>query len=170
MQYLNGGTEGNYYYSLSSIAKEQITDALWYTGVVRDGTASEVYKDERSNTTGITGTTVNYRTSWVGKVGLIYPSDFAYAGKNCGEYTINNYKNEDSCGKTNNWLTAYSGYYWTISPFALYNNIVVGVDSLGSGRHFIVNNTFSVRPSLYLSSTVKIIDGNGDTKPYILIA
>jgi hypothetical protein len=28
MQYLNGKTDGNYYYSLSSIAKEQIDDAF----------------------------------------------------------------------------------------------------------------------------------------------
>ena len=75
--YLNDG-EDSYYNSLSSIAKEQMTDALWYTGAVVDDTARGVYEDERSNVAG-TSTKVNYTTRWVGKVGLIYPSDFGYA-------------------------------------------------------------------------------------------
>ena len=65
-QYLNG----DYYNSLTSIAKGQISDALWYTGAVTTDTASGVYEDERSDATG-TGTTVNYTTKWVGKIGLI---------------------------------------------------------------------------------------------------
>ena len=116
-QYLNG----DYYNSLTSIAKGQINTALWYTGAVEDGTASEVYEYERSDATG-TETTVNYTTKWAGLIGSIYASDFGYAGTNCGSYTIYDYNNESSCGTTSNWLTPSSdpsfGWYWTISPFA----------------------------------------------------
>ena len=77
-QYLNEG-ESSYYNSLSGIAKSQIGDALWHTGAVSDVTASNVYADERSDKKG-TSTSVIYTTTWVGKVGLIYPSDYGYAG------------------------------------------------------------------------------------------
>ena len=165
-QYLNEG-EDSYYNGLSSVAKQQIEDALWYTGVVRDGTASEVYKDERGNSTG-TGAIVNYTTKWVGKIGLIYMSDFGYAGTNCGSSTINHYNNENSCGKTRNWLTPDSGYYWTISSISSYSNRAWYIHSDGNALHRFVIHNVVVRPSLYLSSKVKIIGGNGGSEPYRL--
>ena len=162
MQYLNG----DYHNSLTSIAQGQINDALWYTGAVAKDTASGVYTAERSEAKG-TGTTVEYTTTWVGKIGLIYPSDFGYAGTNCGDKTIYDY--DASCGKTSNWLTISSIEYWTISPNASYSNRAWRVRSSGYAGYYYVNNTFGVRPALYLSSKVQIIGGDGtDVSPYIL--
>ena len=163
-QYLNG----DYYNSLTSVAKGQIGNALWYTGAVVDDTASGVYEDERSDATS-TGTEVNYTTKWVGKIGLIYTSDFGYAGTNCGSYTIYDYDNASSCGKTSNWLTPSSGYYWTISPHASSSNSVWSVYSGGyAGGGNSVPSQIGVRPAAYLSSNVQIIGGDGSTVPYKL--
>ena len=163
-QYLNG----DYYNSLTSIAKGQISNALWYTGAVAKDTASGVYEDERSDATG-TGTTVNYTTKWAGLIGLIYTSDFGYAGTNCGDKTILYYDDSSSCGKTSNWLTPSSGYYWTISPYASDSYISWYVVS---GGYAYVYNSVSlpsgVRPAAYLSSNVQIIGGDGSTVPYKL--
>ena len=133
-----------------------------------DGTASGVYASERSNATG-TGTTVNYTTKWTGLIGLIYASDFGYAGTNCGDYIINKYNNESSCGKTRNWLTPSSGYYWTISP-RVYSSIAALYVSYGGCTAFSYGVCFQygVRPAAYLSSNVQIIGGDGDTVPYKL--
>jgi len=163
-QYLNG----DYYNSLTSIAKGQIGNALWYTGAVAKDTASGVYEDERSDATG-TGTTVNYTTKWAGLIGLIYTSDFGYAGTNCGSYTIYDYDDASSCGKTSNWLTPSSGYYWTISPRA---SIIGSAWRVYSGGYAYnggnVSDQYGVRPAAYLSSNVQIIGGDGDTVPYKL--
>ena len=65
---------------LTDSAKEMIGDAKWYLGGTANynsstnGLASHWYKYER-------GTTVysGRSTNWIGKVGLIYPSDYGYA-------------------------------------------------------------------------------------------
>ena len=166
-QYLNDG-ESSYYNSLTSIAKGQIDNALWYTGAVAKDTASGVYEDERSNATG-TGEAVNYTTTWVGKIGLIYISDFGYAGTNCGDYTIYDYANANSCGKTSNWLTPSSGTYWTISPLASNSDLAWGVYSGGyAGYDYRLYRQIGVRPAAYLSSNIQIIGGDGSTVPYKL--
>ena len=70
----NGGYWTN---SLTSDAKSMIGDTVWYlggSGSNNDVTASMFYERER-------GTTVysGRSTSWTGKVGLMYPSDYGYA-------------------------------------------------------------------------------------------
>ena len=156
-----------YYNSLSNIAKEQISNTLWHTGAVADDTASGVYEAERSNTVS-TGKNVNYTTTWLGKIGLIYPSDFGYAGVKCGDYTINDFDADDSCGKTNNWLTA-SFSYWTISPDVSDGTNAWYIDTNGNVNKEWVASAKNVRPALYLLPNIKIKSGNGSSaSPYIL--
>ena len=161
MQYLNG----DYHNSLTSIAQGQIDNALWYTGAYETSvgkTPSAVYTAERSEAKG-TGTTVVYTTTWVDKIGLIYPSDFGYAGgATCTDVT------SSSCGTTN-WLTLSSSNYWTISPSASYSNFAWRVTSSGYAYNDFVSDTSGVRPAIYLSSKVQIIGGDGtDGNAYIL--
>ena len=123
---------------------------------------------KRSNATG-TCTTVNYTTTWVGKIGLIYPSDFGYAGTNCGDKTILYY--DESCGPTSNWLTSSSGQYWTISSNVSSSENSWFVDSGGYASNFYIGNPIGVRPALYLDSNVQIIGGEGvDGNAYRLSA
>jgi len=107
---------------------------------------------------------------WQGKVGLIYPSDYGYASANaeCPKDIVDN----DSLCEVNNWLHIDNEWYWTISLHA--NSIVNATrvwfaDSSRSIIDFHAYNPSSVRPSVYLSPDVKIIDGTGTkTAPYIL--
>ena len=166
MRKLNVGYNGNesYYNSLSSIAKEQTTqNALWYTNSIeidRNNHISsyQLYVNERTGTRVTTATAVKYTYEWVGKVGLIYPSDLTFAAQNCTDIY------SQSCYE-NNWLSKDYGY-WTL--FALDGSGVRAVLA-GSGVGFDVCYTnYNVLPVLYLDSDIEIIGGNGGTEPFKL--
>ena len=123
---------------LKSNLKSLIDDALWNTGsngaeVSWDAiTTSKFYELERSNNTGKICTSGQYcndplgrTTAWVGKVGLMYPSDYGYAtsGGNYKReyclsqilYTWNNYA---ECYK-GDWLYTDTNHQWTLTPLAI---------------------------------------------------
>jgi len=145
-----------YYNGLSTQSKNQIGGkSQWYTGKVANGTVTNVYVNEKEG-----ATIQNY-------IGLIYPSDFGYAGSDCtDEIEINN----NNCGLSNNWLTPTSGEnYWTMSPEIVDSTMSYAIISWGSARYTSVSNLMGVRPSLYLDSSVKIVDGTGISEdPYVL--
>ena len=105
-------------------------------------------------------------TTWVGKVGLIYPSDYVYASLN--EDCASNIKGSGSLCSQNNWL--HNGNYWTITSLSNsnYSYLVWRVETDLHVNTYHAYGISNVRPSVYLSSHVKIIYGNGDDKPYIL--
>ena len=86
----------------------------WYLGRSRTPilTASQFYGYER----GIEGYGVK-PTSWVGEVGLMYPSDFGYAasGSSCLSTDLFNYNS--SCMNTD-WLHNSSYSQWTINSIS----------------------------------------------------
>lgn len=156
--YLNDG-DLSYYSSLSVSAKNQIgtSQSIWYVGSSPDNIASVVYENERKDVTGVQ----NY-------IGLIYVSDFGFAGVNCGNSVISGYNN--SCGP-NNWLTAtqFDGLYWTISPFADVSGDAWVINSSGRAISDGVGGIQSVRPSVYLKSDIEITSGQGTkSNPYKL--
>lgn len=165
--------------SLGSDAKNMIGDALWYLGGVSDytsasnGLASHFYSNER-------GTTVytGRDTSFVGKVGLIYPSDYGYATSGgstkdrnaCLNKELYNWDSSDfSDCKNNDWILN-SSHQWTITPRASISYIVFTVRSSGCLNSDIARNpNFGVRPVVFLKSNIKIVDGDGSSSnPYIL--
>ena len=72
---------------LSNDSKAMIENAIWYTGAgMTDGmTTVESYKQERGIGTGSEdiGIIITKTTNWIGKVGLMYPSDYGYASNEC---------------------------------------------------------------------------------------
>ena len=167
---------------LTDTAKSMIGDAKWYLGGTSNytsssnGLASHFYSYER-------GTTVysGRSTSWTGKVGLIYPSDYGYATSGnssttratCLAKELFNWNKVSSC-YTNDWLLPSSGFKWTLSPHTSSSDevlFVIGSEYVGSG---IVNNDFAndsknVYPVVYLKSSIKISSGTGSsTDPFIL--
>ena len=101
-------TELNIIYlnSLDSIAKSMIGDAKYYLGGYKDTTiTSEVmysYERKIKNTTSnefYYGTNPN---NLVGKLGLMYASDYGYAASDECKQALNNYNNT-TC-TNNNWL------------------------------------------------------------------
>ena len=159
--YLNG----DYYNNLSDDAKAMIGDTKYYLGgSISIGGAVSQYTFER-------GTTVyNGRsTNWIGKIGLMYPSDYAYtyAGgvdNKCYTYTYNC----DTSTPSRGWLYK-SAAEWLISPYSGGSNDAFIVYSAGylSGNN--VAFSYGVRPSAYLISDIQLDKGTGtEDDPYTL--
>ena len=149
--------------------KNIIAEVTYNTAGYNDATLypNEIYTYER-------GSTVysGRQTTWTGKIGLMYPSDYGYASDltKCRE-KINNY-NASTCSQ-NNWIynmgslwllthdSARSDRSWSINSSG---NASVNGNGKGSA-----SNGLLVFPSLFLSSNVKIISGNGSiNNPYQL--
>ena len=187
-------------------SKNMIDNATWYLGsndksadLFGTGqimTADYIYNMERGNYTGKQCSNAYYcsdtitRTNpptWTGKVGLIYPSDYAYAtgggttnqrdlclGKQIGSVSSSstpNWANTYTDCKDNNWLLNSSSWTWLLSPRA--SN--VGADcmfivySLGYINYINSMSAGSVRPTVYLKSNVSIVRGEGtQAKPFEL--
>ncbi len=166
---------------ISETAKNKIAKIRWNTGTfatynTSDWTARATYEAERGSHNGKEQCTGNgggtncddevlRTTTWEGYIGLMYPSDYGYAvggevrntclGKSMYDY------NEGSCN-TNDWLTP-SSTTWTMtpSPYSSSAGRVFYVSSSGYVDNYGAGNARGVQPVVYLSSSVKIIDGNG---------
>lgn len=177
---LNANTECDFTDSgLSQDARDLISNALYYLGGIGDNYntlfADGLYDVER-------GTSVyscsasscggERSTSWSGILGLMYPSDYAYATdlSVCFE-TVANYSNSQNCyGK--NWLLNYSAsdsvVYGMITPSSTSPTNVSMFFSVGA----FVNNfeaivTSKIYPVVYLNSDVVILEGEGTSgNPY----
>ena len=160
---------------LKSSAQSLIDDSVWYTGASTYGVSlSTQYANERGNTTGKICTSGTYcndsvtrTTKWVGKVGLIYPSDYGYASEdsvcatNLGK--IDGATDPYPC-KNKNWLFT-GNYYWTITPLsdsslAVYVERVTNFGSLGGVFYVYAYDALGVRPSINLVSDI-LISGEG---------
>ena len=156
--------------------KNAIESVVWNLGgssTYKDVTASMFYSRER-------GTTVysGHATTWTGKVGLMYPSDYGYA--TAGGTTTNRAAclakelyNWDGSGvsdcKNNDYLFKSSYRQWTLTTNSSDLLYAFRVPSTGSVTNSDVYSTYGVRPSLYLKSNISITSGDGSsTGPYQL--
>ena len=162
---------------LTEEAKEMIGNTLWNLGgtaSIITALASDYYMYER-------GTDVynEHATEWIGKIGLMYPSDYGYAtsggSKTNREICLNNelsswnYSSLNDC-KNNDWIYKNSYIQWMIMPrssdsigmiFVNTKGMVIFASSCSGYR--------SLSPALYLRSNVKISGGEGTSdNPYIL--
>ena len=130
---------------------------------------------------------VNRKLSWRGKVGLIYLSDYAYA-TNGGATTskdvclkkqigyVNssstpNWSNTYTECKDNNWLLNKSTWTWSLSPraYSSRSTIVFRVNATGDVGDTDALRAGSVRPVVYLKSSVSITGGEGtESSPFEL--
>ena len=165
---------------LSDNAKSMIGDTLWYLGGASNytsstnGLTSHFYSYER-------GTTVysGRDTSWVGKVGLMYPSDYGYATSGgsttdrnaCLNKELYNWDSSDfSDCKNNDWIFN-SSYQWTITPLASdsYGVFYLNLAGYVNYNFYAYDTNCGVRPVVFLKSNIKIVDGDGSSSnPYIL--
>ena len=166
-QTLNNGTGSS---ELSEEASNQIDTVTWYLGgtsynsSTHFGTGSDIYTWER-------GTTVysGRPTSWSGKVGLMYPSDYVYTyaygvDDTCYKDGYNCYTGTPSSG----WLYNNDDR-WTLSPTSRYSNRVFVVYSMGYVDYYSVPNTFWVRPVVHLRSDI-VLSGSGTVAdPYKIL-
>ena len=179
---------------LISDAKNLIENAVWNTGTVDGSTnthsntnAITFYTSERSNNTGkkcssgtLCNDTVERTTTWIGQVGLMYPSDYGYATSGgsttnrqaCLNKELYNWNSVSDCYQ-NDWLYNSSTHQWTLTsvPYSSTSNHVFTVNSSGHVHNDNARISHGVRPVVYLKSTVKITGGEGtSTSPYQLSA
>lgn len=163
---------------LKEETKNMIGNALWYLGGsndYEDVTTSMFYERERG--------TMTYKgrdTSWVGKVGLMYPSDFGYATSGgidtdrnaCLNSGLGNWSNFIDFN-TNDWLFDEVNWNseWTLTIYASNSYDVFFVRTsyyLYPDKAYI---NIWIRPVVFLKSSIKIVDGDGSSSnPYILQA
>ena len=166
---------------ISDEAKNKIAKVKWDTGTFAtyndsQWTAKATYEAERGSHNGKEqcaskgGTYCNDEvprtTTWEGYIGLMYPSDYGYAvgeevRETCLGKSMRNY-NSDSCN-TNDWLKpSITTWTMTPSPYSSDATDVFLVDSSGYVCNNYAYRANVVQPVVYLSSSVKIIDGNGE--------
>ena len=161
---------------LTEKAKAMIVTAKWYLGgssTYNDVTAPMFYTRERG-----TGVHSGRSTSWTGKVGLMYPSDYGYATS--GGTTTNRasclakemynwYDSSVSDCKNNDWMYSSLRSHWTIMPSQDDTSSVFSVGSYGFVNYYSATYNLGVRPVVHLNSAIKVITGSGTKEsPYIL--
>ena len=178
---LNTELNTTYLNSLDSTSKSMIGQAKYYLGgktpTSNNGYADtplQFYSYERK-TKNTTSNEFYYETnpnSWVGKLGLMYLSDYGYASSNCENkkiYDSNSSSNDIRACNGTNWLYNIKANEWLLPQLASRSSSAFVVFSDGRadlGNVFI--RQFAVRPVLYLISSVQITGGDGtSSNPYI---
>ncbi len=155
---VNNWLKNEYYNSLSSIAKEMIDVSSWNIGKANgDENAGESYNKSKLLT-------------WNGTVGTIAAYEFLYASfpSSCYLVSGHNYSGGTYCGR--NWLASNS---ISITMTAYEDNQHLACFLYGGNYPSIgvsgVQNTLTIRPTVYLKSNIMITDGDGTINaPYTL--
>ena len=170
---------------LKTNLKKLVGTTLWNTGTngtndyssASNGLASHFYSYERGSNNGkicpsgsYCNDTVTRTTTWNGKIGLMYLSDYGYATSggtsmnrtSCLAKELYNWDGASDC-YNNDWLYNSSNSQWTISPFAdsSFASYVFGVRGSGAVNYRHAYNAGLVRPSVYLISKTSILGGEG---------
>ena len=154
--------------------RNAIEKVVWNLGGTSDytsasnGLASHWYGYER-------GTTVysGSSTTWTGKIGLMYPSDYGYATggssstsrATCLAKELYNWFSVSDC-YNNDYLYKSSYPQWTLTAGTRFEGSVFRVDG-----NVDYNNAAlaGVRPTLYLKSSISVDSGTGESSnPYRL--
>ncbi len=167
---------------LKSEAQAMIKDAKWYLGgtdLVQSGSTAtvlplELYGYERSETP------ADRQNDWVGKVGLLYPTDIYLATgsedtiqrSECLATSVHLWQDTE-CSKSNYFLNfdvaAKRTNTWTISMFTENKRAVYVVQYTGRLNPNVASMDYLVFPTVYLKPEVLIVAGNGSIdSPYIL--
>ena len=181
--YLNSenGTGGEYCYGhLTSVPancdytetgindtyRPMIENVTWHLGGHSTyGATAEVFYGYERGTTVYSGRP----TTTTGYIGLMYPSDYGYSvlASSCARTTnLNDYNSATCAGQS--WLYG-QGYECTITPDSSNRNNVFTLVYSGYLSSLFAYFGNSVRPVLYLASSVYVVDGNGSmSDPYII--
>ena len=141
-------------------------------------TTSDLYDMERMlNSKGKTGPSSNNVTTFIGSVGLMYPSDYGYGvlSSECVRTIAPyNYSKTSAC-YNNNWLYQYQGvdqgsnWQWLISPNASYSGVVGNVAYIGFfNLNVNVENTGLASPVMALKADVVVTGSGTNSDPYVM--
>ena len=157
---LNTYLNGEYLTSLGTLA-DKIATTTWKVGGglwanIAESVPKTAYQYEVGSSASTT--TVNK------KIGLMYVSDYYYSASPSA-WTLVGYNESDEtkdyrAATSTNWL--YLGSYeWTISRSSDNTNYAFFVDSIGNVSYDYVSDSYGVRPSFNLESSVKYVSGSG---------
>ena len=187
--YYNGvsvSSHGEIVYGLKESARNMIGDAKYYLGgslldsTTHFGTADDMYEWERGSTV-YSGNA----TQWIGKVALMYPSDFYLSySRGVNDICYNDpYQCNETIDSSSNWIlrsnsniSSFSnGATFLLNTYPVFSSTVFGFNRYGK---FLWMNSMSrsdscvaanVRPVVYLKSDVEIDSGTGtELDPYVL--
>ena len=174
----------------NDLTRNAIESVVWNLGGRTNMSASveTFYADERSTTV-----YSNRPSSWIGKIGLMYPSDFGYApagdrgtGKevsrsDCLSLVLSSLSGEVLTCYGSDYLFKWENSainpamplpleYWTITPYSSRSDHVYFLKSpanLNASKS--LDDTARVRPVIFLKSSLSISGGAGsETNPYQL--
>ena len=177
---------------MTESAKNLIDNVTWNTAAILtegqniSNNTLELYNYERGFRVGRNCTlgmycndTVERKTTWIGKIGLIYPSDYGYATSGgskqratCLETPLSNWNQEElSDCQENNWLLSKEKAKYTMTKKKKNSNYIIALSIKGNAfpnsSSTAVMDALLIYPSLYLKENVKMINGQGTLKePY----
>ena len=174
--------------SLNEPAKTMIDDHTWNTGAIEYATRKDTiafYNAERGSLTGKKCTdgvgcndTVTRTTSWTGYVALPYTTDWAYASSKVECQTNLQTASDDSssyfkyiCTQSNWMWHSDHLFMWMLSPAVRSSEALAVWYACNNGfvNDMGAYSAFSVFPTIYLKSDIKIVGGTGiKADPYIL--
>ena len=143
----------NFINNIGSTWANKIATTTWKVGGntldnIHNQIASVAYKNEI--------VTPAENTTYDAKIGLMYVSDYGFAASPSAWST----RLETYFVRKNNWM--YMGYYeWTISRRSDTSYFVFNVIDVGIVNNDHVSDTYGVRPSFNLSSSITYVSGSG---------
>ena len=163
----------------NDITRNAIEEVVWdlggssmypedYYGV----TPSEFYEAERGG-----GVYSGHATTWIGKIGLMYPSDYGYATSGgttedraaCLAKGLNNWRELSDCSGNDYLLDASRSSPSTLTPHSVNAYDMFYVSSDGGVYRNGARYSFDVRPALFLKSNIQVDKGTGEkSNPYTL--
>ena len=173
MKYLNNTYANSL---ISSSSYDMIDDVKYYLGGFNAGnpTIQDMYSYERK-TKNTKSNEFYYGTnpnSWVGKLGLMYASDYGYASDTCETKALYNSSssNDLRACNTTNWLYNIKVNEWVMPQLGSNIGNVFYIYNLGYMANTGASSfTYATRPVLYLKPEVQIESGDGtSTNPYKL--
>ena len=151
---------------INDIYRNMIENVTWYLGgnSSSSGTTAQFYNYERGDTV-----YSGRPTSTKGYIGLMYPSDYGYSvlASSCVRTTdLVDYDSTTCAGES--WMYGFS-YEWLITPRTSSSILTFFLDSDGNLDYANPDDTYTIRPTLYLKDSVYVLDGDGSLiNPYII--
>lgn len=146
-----------------------IEDVNWY---LKGASGYSLYANQLFDKERTTGSVYGDNpTSWNGKVGLLYASDYGYAVdfNSCVNIKLNSYSSCASYNWLKSSLTNGGSNSWLLTPSVVESSVVYFVLANGSLLSGTADYTFNVNPTVYLKSYVTFDTSSGDgssSNPY----
>ena len=183
------GTMGTYYNNSTTVSnvnftknglkndktRNTITSVIWTLGGSSTPTISTGnWYDSEKKSNVYSGNS----TSWTGKIGLMYPSDYGYATsggsiagrKECLNIILSSWNSvgNEKC-INNDYLLNTNNNKSLLSPSSIYSKLIFVLYHNGGVNWNDANINFSVYPTLFLKSNISIGIGDGSSNnPYQL--